>query len=121
MTTTQSWSELDGGSFLMGNPRDDGYPQEGETPVREVTLSAFAIAPYPVTNSQFADFVQQTGYCTDAEEFGWSFVFTMFLPADFEPARGCQPRPNGSSRRAAASTEWHSRGATNWNPAISTG
>ncbi len=72
MTTTQSWSELDGGSFLIGNPRDDGYPQEGETPVHEVTLSAFSIAPYPVTNSQFADFVQQTGYCTDAEEFGWS-------------------------------------------------
>ncbi len=90
MTTTQSWSELDGGSFLMGNPRDDGYPQEGETPVHEVTLSAFSIAPYPVTNSQFADFVQQTGYCTDAEEVGWSFVFTMFLPADFEPTRAVQ-------------------------------
>ncbi len=90
MTTTQSWSELDGGSFLMGNPRDDGYPQEGETPVHEVTLSAFAIAPYPVTNSQFADFVQQTGYCTDAEEVGWSFVFTMFLPEDFEPTSAVQ-------------------------------
>ncbi len=90
MTTTQSWSELDGGSFLIGNPRDDGYPQEGETPVHEVTLSAFAIAPYPVTNSQFADFVQQTGYCTDAEEVGWSFVFTMFLPEDFEPTRAVQ-------------------------------
>ena len=83
------WVELEGGSFKMGNPRGDGYPQDGEGPVHEVTLTSFAIAPTTVTNDQFAKFVDETDYTTEAEEFGWSFVFTMFLPEDFEPTRAC--------------------------------
>lgn len=79
--------ELPGGAFPMGNPRGDGYPQDGEEPVHEVELSPFAIGRAPVTNEQFAAFVEETGYTTEAERIGWSFVFTMFLPEDFEPTR----------------------------------
>ena len=85
-----TWVELEGGSFQMGNPRGDGYPQDGEEPVHSVTLTPFAIAATTVTNDQFGDFVAETGYTTEAEEFGWSFVFTMFLPEDFEPTRAVQ-------------------------------
>ena len=84
------WLELDGGSFQMGNPRGDGYPQDGETPPHQVSLSPFAVAATTVTNDQFAQFVAETDYTTEAEEFGWSFVFTMFLPEDFEPTRAVQ-------------------------------
>ena len=84
------WVELDGGSFQMGNPRGDGYPQDGEMPVHEVSLTPFAIAATTVTNRQFARFVEETNYTTEAEEFGWSFVFAMFLPEDFEPTRAVQ-------------------------------
>lgn len=79
--------ELDGGSYLMGNPRGDGYPQDGEQPVHEVTLSRFSIAVAPVTNAEFASFVKETGHVTEAERIGWSFVFAMFLPEDFEATR----------------------------------
>ena len=85
--------ELDGGSFLMGNPRGDGYPQDGEEPVHEVALSPFAIGRAPVTNAEFSDFVAETGYLTEAEKTGWSFVFTMFLPEDFEPTRAIERAP----------------------------
>ncbi len=74
----------------MGNPRGDGYPQDGEMPVHEVSLSPFAIAATTVTNDQFARFVEETDYTTEAEEFGWSFVFSIFLPEDFEPTRAVQ-------------------------------
>jgi sulfatase modifying factor 1 len=84
------WVELQGGRFKMGNPRGDGYPQDGEMPVHEVSLTPFAIATTTVTNSQFASFVEETDYTTEAEEFGWSFVFAMFLPEDFEPTRAVQ-------------------------------
>lgn len=87
---TIDWAELAGGSFAMGNPRGDGYPQDGETPVHEVSLNPFAIAATAVTNNQFAQFVAETNYTTEAEEFGWSFVFAMFLPEDFEPTRAVQ-------------------------------
>ncbi len=84
------WVELDGGPCQIGNPRGDGYPQDGETPVHDVSLTGFAIAATTVTNDQFGQFVAATGYTTEAEEFGWSFVFSIFLPEDFEPTRAVQ-------------------------------
>jgi len=76
---------LPGGTFLMGTDYAAGFPADGEGPVREVVLSPFAIDTFPVTNRDFATFVNATGYCTEAEGFGWSFVFWTQLPkANFE-------------------------------------
>jgi sulfatase modifying factor 1 len=59
---------------------EDGiFPGDGEAPVRTVTLSPFAISAHTVTNAQFAAFVALTGYRTDAERAGSSFVFAGFL------------------------------------------
>ena len=74
------WVDLHGGRFKMGNPRGDGYPQDGEMPVHEVSLTPFAIAATTVTNSQFASFVEETDYTTEAEEFGWSLAFAVGIP-----------------------------------------
>jgi len=71
---------LPGGTFLMGTENPEGFPQDGEGPVRAVTLGLFSIDRHPVTNALFAKFVQATGYRTDAERFGWSFVFWAHLP-----------------------------------------
>ena len=84
---------LDGGVFAMGNHQGDGYPTDGETPVHEVILSPFRIATETVTNAQFAAFVAETGYITEAERFGWSFVFGGLLPRDFPPTRGAAAAP----------------------------
>jgi formylglycine-generating enzyme len=95
--------DLPGGTFLMGTDDAEGFPADGEGPVREVTLAPFRISAYAVTNAQFAGFVAATGYVTGAERFGWSFVFAKFLRAELR--RGAQ-RP--------ASTPWWCRvdGAT---------
>src|SRR5215471_14530679 len=57
--------KLDGGRFLMGTESDEGFPADGEGPVREVTLDPFYMDRYPVTNEQFAEFTRQTGYRTE--------------------------------------------------------
>jgi formylglycine-generating enzyme len=75
------WSPTIGGSFAMGSD-NARFPDDGEGPVRRVTISAFAIACHAVSNLQFGDFVRATGYTTDAEQYGWSFVFAGQLPAD---------------------------------------
>lgn len=85
--------DLPGGRFAMGNPRGDGYPEDGEEPVHEVRLSPFAIGIAPVTNEEFGAFVDATGYETEAERFGWSFVFAGFLPDEFEPTRAVARAP----------------------------
>lgn len=72
--------DLPGGSFLMGTDYAEGFPQDGEGPVREVTLDPFAMERYPVTNESFAQFIRATGYKTEAERFGWSFVFWSHVP-----------------------------------------
>lgn len=67
------------GSFRMGACDPDGFPADGEGPVREVAVSAFRISAVTVTNEAFARFIAATGYVTDAERFGWSFVFADFV------------------------------------------
>lgn len=63
------------GPFQMGSSDTDVVLGDGEGPVRQVEVSEFAIAPATVTNAQFAVFIDDTGHVTEAERFGWSFVF----------------------------------------------
>ena len=52
-----------GGTFTMGSDRF--YPEEG--PSRRVKVDSFWIDAAPVTNREFAAFVEATGYVTLAE------------------------------------------------------
>jgi sulfatase modifying factor 1 len=72
--------ELPGSSFLMGSDYVEGFPMDGEGPVRLVTLRPFSIDRFPVTNQLFRKFIEATGYHTEAERFGWSFVFWLHIP-----------------------------------------
>lgn len=80
--STEAMIRLEGGRFLMGTETDRGFPADGEGPVREVTLDGFYMDRFPVTNSQFAEFIRATGYRTEAEQFGWSFVFQGHIPQE---------------------------------------
>jgi formylglycine-generating enzyme len=70
---------IPGGPFLMGADDPDSFPDDGEGPVREVTVAPFHIDAKAVTNARFAAFVQATGYVTGAERYGWSYVFHLFV------------------------------------------
>lgn len=54
---------IEGGKTTLG--ADPQYPEEG--PPREVTLEGFWLSATEVTNAQFAEFVEATGYETQAE------------------------------------------------------
>jgi len=84
---------LAGGTFLMGSEDPGAYAEDGEGPVREVTLSPFRLDRHAVTNARFAEFVAATGHVTDAERVGTAFVFGGFLPDDFPPTRGVVEAP----------------------------
>lgn len=74
--------QLKKGSFLMGTNSKEGFPEDGEGPIREVLLNSFYIDQTTVTNQDFNTFIEATGYRTDAEKFGWSFVFFQLLPKE---------------------------------------
>ena len=69
-----------GGVFWMGSEDSEVNAGDAEGPVREVELAPYAIDQTTVTNRAFTLFVEKTGYVTEAERFGWSFVFELQLP-----------------------------------------
>jgi sulfatase modifying factor 1 len=99
--------DLPGGRFLMGTDDASGFPKDRECPVREVHVAPFSISRTAVSNHQFAAFIEATGYVTDAERFGWSFVFDMFIPPAIQQV---SPRPDAAPWWCAV------RGATWANP-----
>ncbi|XP_067834321.1 inactive C-alpha-formylglycine-generating enzyme 2 isoform X2 [Heptranchias perlo] len=73
---------LPGGMFHMGTSEADA--RDGEAPIREVTVKPFAINQHPVTNSEFREFIRSQKYKTEAESFGWSFVFEDFVSEELK-------------------------------------
>ncbi|HUR15398.1 MAG TPA: formylglycine-generating enzyme family protein [Mycobacteriales bacterium] len=67
--------EVPAGPFLMGNERAPLSPGDAEGPVRAVHVDAFRIDRTAVTVAAFRAFVAATGWRTDAERYGWSYVF----------------------------------------------
>src|SRR5699024_791274 len=68
----------------------------GEGPIRDVTVDPFYIDAYAVTNAEFKAFIEDTDYVTDAEKFGWSFVFHLLV----------SPKTKQHVTQAVAGTPW---------------
>ena len=97
---------LKGGPFMMGSEGEESWSQDGEGPVREITLTPFWIDQTTVTNEAFALFVEKTGYVTDAERIGWSFVFADFVPKAIIR--------KGKTRPVAGQEWWLGTEGANW-------
>jgi sulfatase modifying factor 1 len=81
-----------GGAFTMGSDHAVAYPEDGEA-ARPADVAPFRMDACAVSNRRFAEFADATGYVTDAQHFGWSFVFGGLLPDDFPPTRGVVSAP----------------------------
>ena len=65
-----------GGTFRMGSDRH--YPEEA--PSHRVTVDGFWMDRTPVTNRQFKQFVEETGYVTFAEQVPDASIYPGALP-----------------------------------------
>jgi formylglycine-generating enzyme len=90
--STDGMVELLGGAFVMGSDDRFAYPEDGEEAL-DVELDPFWIDAFAVSNTRFGEFVAATRYTTEAEGFGWSFVFGGLLPDDFPPTRAVAAAP----------------------------
>jgi formylglycine-generating enzyme len=79
ITSQSRFVALPGGNVVIGENGPLSYPADGEEPVK-VEVGPFAISATCVSNAEFAEFVEATGYRSEAERFGWSFVFGPLLP-----------------------------------------
>ncbi|UCZ52487.1 formylglycine-generating enzyme family protein [Bacillus shivajii] len=71
--------EIPGGIAYLGTNTIVGYEADIETPQYKKAIASYLIDQYAVTNRDFKRFIDDTGYKTDAERFGWSFVFHLFI------------------------------------------
>ena len=63
----------------MGEDGPQARPEDGEGPVRLERVAPFRIAATAVTNREFSVFVEATNYVSEAEKWGWSYVFHRHL------------------------------------------
>lgn len=68
-------------TFEMGTNKPV-FESDHEGPLRNVTVNSFYLDKYEVSNQDFHNFVKKTGYKTEAETFGDSFIFEMSLPEE---------------------------------------
>ncbi len=82
--------DIQGGRVRIGAMDPEGFASDGEGPGRFVEISPYRISATTVTNAEFSLFVSDTGYRTEAEQAGESFVFALQWQAS---SSDIAPRP----------------------------
>ena len=77
---------IKGKTSQMGTNDRLGHPDDLEGPKQTVKIKDFKISSCTVTNQDFKEFVNQTNYITEAEQFGDSFVF---MPIEDNKKQNC--------------------------------
>lgn len=70
---------IEGATFEMGTNKPV-FESDHEGPPKNITVDSFYLDKYEISNQNFYDFIKETGYKTEAEIFGDSFLFEMALP-----------------------------------------
>ncbi len=87
-----------GGQFLLGSADSDPQAADNEQPQLQVFLDGFWIDYAEVTVAQFTDFIQETGYVTDAERGCCTGAFAKVGGTVFTGDRGNVFVPSASWR-----------------------
>src|SRR5690348_13723657 len=102
--------QIPGGTFRMGSDRH--YPEEA--PVHSVMVSPFWIDCTPVTNRQFRQFVEATGYVTVAEIAPDPKDYPGALPHMLKPGSLVFTTPGRPVDLTAWSQWWKFEFGANW-------
>lgn len=78
---TENMIYIKGNTFEMGT-NEPHFTMDFESPVKNVTINSFYMDKYEVSNQNFMEFIKETGYKTEAEEFGDSFIFEKQVPEE---------------------------------------
>ena len=88
------------GWFLMGSPETEKDRCVNEVQHKVTISKAFYMGVYEVTVDQYAQFVKNSGYKTDAEKDGWSADFEIIEgKVTVKKANGCSWRNPGFDQK----------------------
>jgi len=77
---------IKGGDYLVGG----AHLSKSVLAEQIVTLPDFYISKFPITNALFEIFVEQTGYVTTAEKYGYSLVYFPRMQRSRDPITGVE-------------------------------
>jgi len=98
----QNVRAIPGGRALLGTD-SPCIAEDEESPLRKIKINPFWMDESAVTNEQYKKFVDETGYTTQAELFGESFVFCGLVNGS-----------NSDSQRVAAAPWWLAVKKADW-------
>ncbi|KNG94329.1 formylglycine-generating enzyme family protein [Pseudaestuariivita atlantica] len=84
--------DIPGGAGLIGTSAPHLH-EDGEGPLRKTRIRPFRMGATVVTNAAFARFVAATGFVTETERWGWSFVFHADVPPGTGPTDAVPEAP----------------------------
>lgn len=96
---------IPGGRYTIG-AKEPIFPGDREHE-RDVEIKDFYLDKFEVSNGDFSKFVKETGYLTEAEKFGDSFVFQQFLSDKVKDVY--------KDFRVAAALWWYKINGTSWH------
>jgi formylglycine-generating enzyme required for sulfatase activity len=110
----------DGMIYISGGEYNMGFEagHDDESPVHQVRLAPFYIDRYEVTNREFTEFVNATGYITKAEQDGlcWGFLegndkFQQIQGANWQHPEGPQSSVETRLNHPVVCVNWHDAAA----------
>lgn len=75
---TSNMIYIEGDVFQMGT-NEPVFEGDFEGPMKNTSVGSFYLDKYEVSNQDFLNFVEKTGYLTEAEQFGDSFIFDLLI------------------------------------------
>ena len=99
-----------GGTFWMGS--NDHYPEEA--PAHRATVRGFWMDAHPVTNEEFARFVEESGHVTFAETPPDPKDYPGLLPAFVKPGSLVFTQPKGPVDMKDFKNWWRYQIGANW-------
>lgn len=110
---------LPAGTFKMGDTVKDKISEKDEKPVHEVDISSFYLGAQEVSVDQFAEFVDEENYLTDAEKDGGSYKWRSEWVKIAGVNWKCTPDIRGDTCRLRSSSEGnHPVVHVSWRDAI---
>jgi formylglycine-generating enzyme required for sulfatase activity len=110
LATPNGMAYVPAGAFIMGT--NDEESAEYCKPGHEVVLAAYYIDLKEVTNAEFAKFVTETSYKTDAEKRGYGWIwdnglFAKCMKADWKHPRGADSSIEGKDNFPVVQVTWN--------------
>jgi sulfatase modifying factor 1 len=106
-TIGMKFTRIEPGEFLMGSPAGEDGRFDDETQHKVKLTKPFFMGTHHVTRGQFAAFLKDAGYKTDAEKDGWAYAWTGTTYGKVDGACWLKPGFDQTDEHPVVEVSWN--------------